>query len=675
MPRIRKKTSKRGTTNQREKIKHKVAETRKKRKKEAKKNPQWKTKHPKDPGIPNNFPYKDQILAEVAEERRKAAEEKQKRKEEKKAAIASEGAEAAAGSEEAFDGVRTVNAKLQSKGSSKLVPAAPEPTESDDDVPVLMNRDLPNLKAVLDSADVVIEVLDARDPLRCRSSHIEELSEGKKVLLVLNKIDACPRESVSSWATTLRISHPTILFRSASAFLPDPISPAPAAKGRDKGKARADDAWGTDAALACLRHWASEKGGATPLSVAVIGTTNAGKSAFVNSLLRKAAVPTYTILAPAHDGPTTTAYPQEVALDVEGVSIRLIDTPGLAWVPPEEQDLKDAERMRARDILLRSRGHIERLKGPLPVAAEIVNHAEKEDLMLFYNLPAFADDDGTAFLTALARANGMIKKGGVLDLASTARHILRDWGTGKLSRYTMPPFPNPTAIATTTPAPAGAYAKDEEILARLPTRREMRRGKGAVRLRPGEVENRRVVLEIAYAGGDGSESDVEDEGEENGELEEDEDEEMLDEEDKESGEENEAMDVDKEDEEEEKEEPVILSGKRKRAATNASAPQARPAKKVAFAPLQKESKQTRSAAGARAARKPDLKSKAKIAAKGDALSKKASTMKPSEAAKKPALKKSPVSAPGKKVANSSSKKPISSKGNDGEEAYDFKKFF
>jgi hypothetical protein len=26
---------------------------------------------PKDPGIPNNFPYKDQILAEIAEERRK----------------------------------------------------------------------------------------------------------------------------------------------------------------------------------------------------------------------------------------------------------------------------------------------------------------------------------------------------------------------------------------------------------------------------------------------------------------------------------------------------------------------------------------------------------------------------------------------------------------------------
>jgi hypothetical protein len=29
------------------------------------------SENPKDPGIPNNFPFKDQVLAEIAEERRK----------------------------------------------------------------------------------------------------------------------------------------------------------------------------------------------------------------------------------------------------------------------------------------------------------------------------------------------------------------------------------------------------------------------------------------------------------------------------------------------------------------------------------------------------------------------------------------------------------------------------
>ena len=63
----------------------------------------------------------------------------------------------------------------------------------EDDVPVLINPDLPNLKVVLDAADVVVEILDARDPLSSRSAHIEEVAKklGKKVLLVLNKVGAC----------------------------------------------------------------------------------------------------------------------------------------------------------------------------------------------------------------------------------------------------------------------------------------------------------------------------------------------------------------------------------------------------------------------------------------------------------------------------------------------------
>ena len=57
---------------------------------------------------------------------------------------------------------------------------------------MLINRDLPNLKAVLEKADVVLELLDTRDPMAYRSQHIEALAGelGKKVLLVLTKIGA-----------------------------------------------------------------------------------------------------------------------------------------------------------------------------------------------------------------------------------------------------------------------------------------------------------------------------------------------------------------------------------------------------------------------------------------------------------------------------------------------------
>jgi nuclear GTP-binding protein len=44
-------------------------------------NPEWRSKTKKDPGIPNLFPYKDRILAEVEENRRRKEEESTRRRE------------------------------------------------------------------------------------------------------------------------------------------------------------------------------------------------------------------------------------------------------------------------------------------------------------------------------------------------------------------------------------------------------------------------------------------------------------------------------------------------------------------------------------------------------------------------------------------------------------------
>ena len=57
------------------------------------------------------------------------------------------------------------------------------------------------LKKVLESSDVVIEVLDARDPEGCRSKEIEKqvLSAGKKLLVVINKMDLVPPQNAKAW--------------------------------------------------------------------------------------------------------------------------------------------------------------------------------------------------------------------------------------------------------------------------------------------------------------------------------------------------------------------------------------------------------------------------------------------------------------------------------------------
>lgn len=152
----------------------------------------------KDPGIPNNFPYKDQILAEIAEERRQVEDAKRRKKELKKALKAgaaeqidvdseNEGSEAGG-----FDGVRAIRTGKAAPGTSKQAKAAaPIVEEEIDDVPVLMSSELASLKYVLEAADIVVEVLDARDPLAYHSSHLSDLvkaKEGQKLLCILNKI-------------------------------------------------------------------------------------------------------------------------------------------------------------------------------------------------------------------------------------------------------------------------------------------------------------------------------------------------------------------------------------------------------------------------------------------------------------------------------------------------------
>ena len=56
-----------------------------------------------------------------------------------------------------------------------------------------------HFKKVVEAADVVLQILDARDPLGTRSKQIEEmiLSENKRVILVLNKVDLVPKYVVS----------------------------------------------------------------------------------------------------------------------------------------------------------------------------------------------------------------------------------------------------------------------------------------------------------------------------------------------------------------------------------------------------------------------------------------------------------------------------------------------
>jgi nuclear GTP-binding protein len=228
-----------------------------------------------------------------------------------------------------------------------------------------------------------------------------------------------------------------------------------------------------------------------------------------------------------------------VTLELNGMTIVFIDTPGLTWQLSEETAPEERKRRRAKDVLLRNRGRIDRLKDPLPAVSYIVSRAETEDLMVFYSIPAFAKGDVDAFLMGVARAQGLIKKvsqvltafpslttslisfspffvpsqGGKLDLAAAARTVLRDWSTGKLSRYAVPPAaPGPVPTDSTDAVFSSLetiYEGDATLLERLPPRKEMRRSRDLVRLSSERVDNRALALDEPWFGADGqSDEDI-----------------------------------------------------------------------------------------------------------------------------------------------------------------------
>lgn len=63
------------------------------------------------------------------------------------------------------------------------------------------------MKKLIESCDIILQILDARDPMSCICEKIERKICGmpdKKLILVLNKIDLVPMENAIAWSNRLR---------------------------------------------------------------------------------------------------------------------------------------------------------------------------------------------------------------------------------------------------------------------------------------------------------------------------------------------------------------------------------------------------------------------------------------------------------------------------------------
>ncbi|KAH0789392.1 P-loop containing nucleoside triphosphate hydrolase protein [Histomonas meleagridis] len=275
-------------------------------------------------------------------------------------------------------------------------------------------------KKVVDLSDVLLEVLDIRDPMGCRSPKLEDyiLKRGKRIVLVLNKADLVPVEVANQWLNFLRREFPTVLFKSSNN--PTKANYVPL----HNGKWRSSDCFGVNELIILLNKYS----GGTHIVAGIIGSPNVGKSSVINSLSRRPA-------AGVGSTPGFTKVMQEI--DVTN-KIKILDCPGV--ITSSNSDVTPS-------MVLRNSIKIELLEDPIKPVSFIIEKVPKEQLVDLYGIGTFADADD--FLRQLAIKRGKLYKGGEPDLDAMARMVLDDWNKGHIRYFTIPP-PVDETIAEST---------------------------------------------------------------------------------------------------------------------------------------------------------------------------------------------------------------------------------
>ncbi|WFO75452.1 50S ribosome-binding GTPase [Desulfurococcaceae archaeon MEX13E-LK6-19] len=251
-----------------------------------------------------------------------------------------------------------------------------------------------DLKLVVSRADVVLEVLDARDPMSTRSKRLEQMVEnmGRELILVLNKSDLVPREIVEAWTRLLRDRGYRAVYIAA----------------RDHKGTRV------------LRRTIKEVAPAFPVIVAVTGYPKTGKSTIINALKGKHSASTSPI-------PGSPGYTRHVQLYRIDSKILMIDTPGV--IPVEGGPLERIIRGMSP----------EQLDDPVKPAMMLIEKILKHNPYAIRSAYGIAETDPLKILEKIAIKRGWFyKKTKEPLIEEAARTIIRDYHRGKIPFYVKP---------------------------------------------------------------------------------------------------------------------------------------------------------------------------------------------------------------------------------------------
>ncbi|XP_008946005.1 PREDICTED: nucleolar GTP-binding protein 2, partial [Merops nubicus] len=266
------------------------------------------------------------------------------------------------------------------------------------------------LYKVIDSSDVVVQVLDARDPMGTRSPHVESYLKKEKhwkhLIFVLNKCDLVPTWATKRWVAVLSQEYPTLAFH---ASLTNPF--------------------GKGAFIQLLRQFGKLHSDKKQISVGFIGYPNVGKSSVINTLRSKKVCNVAPIAG-------ETKVWQYITLMRR---IFLIDCPGVVYPSGDSET----------DIVLKGVVQVEKIKSPEDHISAVLERAKPEYIRRTYKIDSWKDTE--EFLEKLASRTGKLLKGGEPDIQTVSKMVLNDWQRGRIPFFVKPPNaetgPQPPASA------------------------------------------------------------------------------------------------------------------------------------------------------------------------------------------------------------------------------------
>jgi len=254
------------------------------------------------------------------------------------------------------------------------------------------------LYKVIDASDVLVQVLDVRDPMGTRCKRIEdELKETdrrhKHMVLLLNKCDLVPTWVTAAWAKKLGQEYPTIAFH-----------------------ASITNSFGKGALISLLRQFACLHQDKKQISVGFVGYPNVGKSSIINTLKQKQVC----VAAPV---PGQTKVWQYITLFRR---VFLVDCPGVVYPNNDTHE----------DIVLKGIIRIQNIEDPETYVPEILRRVRKEYIYNAYAIEKW--DSPLHFLEQFCNKSGKLLKKGEPDIHNGAAMILNDWQRGRLPYFVAP---------------------------------------------------------------------------------------------------------------------------------------------------------------------------------------------------------------------------------------------